>query len=149
MMVCFDFFFFFVGVMKESWVFACYLMWSILSSYIYIHTHTHVVRVVCILGVMLKPFKVDVGLHQEFVLSPWLFVILKDRLSRCCQGWRDVYFLQMMLCYWHHLKQTSWSGPLEHFTTKLEASGMKMGTFRFTVMVLSWKIVRGENLPLL
>lgn len=72
---------------------------------------------VCILGRRSSAFLVGVELHQGSALSPVMFVIFTDRISRCSQGMvsvrygglriTSVFLWMMWFCWLHHTVTTS------------------------------------------
>jgi len=86
---------------------------------------------VCILGS--KSDSVDVGLHQGCPLSPILFVIFMDRISRCSWGKESVWFgdlrIDVVLLVSTHQQALGW------FSAECEAAGMRVSTSKSEAMV--------------
>ncbi|KAK5906143.1 hypothetical protein CgunFtcFv8_002034 [Champsocephalus gunnari] len=114
-----------------------------------------------VLGSKSDPFPVRVGLRQGCALSPILFVIYMDRISRRSHGGGglqfgglriapllfadDVVLMASSVCDLQH--------SLDRFTTECEAAGMRISTSKSEAMVLSRKPidcplqVGNESLP--
>uniref|UniRef100_A0A8C9VV72 ribonuclease H n=1 Tax=Scleropages formosus TaxID=113540 RepID=A0A8C9VV72_SCLFO len=106
-------------------------------------------------------FPVHVGLRQGCPLSPILFIIFMDRISRRSQGTEGVCFggrrISSLLFADDVVLLASSNQDLqcalEKFAAECEAAGMRISTSKSETTVLSWKKVdcplrvRGELLP--
>ncbi|KAI3375494.1 hypothetical protein L3Q82_003824 [Scortum barcoo] len=116
---------------------------------------------VCIAGSKSDLFPVHVGLRQGCPLSPVLFIIFMDRISRRSQGPEGVRFGNhriSSLLFADDVVLMASSGQdlqhvLERFAAECEAAGMRISTSKSEAMVLDWKRVAcplrvgGEVLP--
>ena len=106
-------------------------------------------------------FPVHVGLQQGCPLSPVLFIIFMDRISRHSQGpegvWYGSRWISSLLFADDVVLLAPLSQDLQHvlgwFAAKREAAGMKISTSKSEAMALDWKKVAcslqvgGELLP--
>ncbi|KAK3512519.1 hypothetical protein QTP70_015647, partial [Hemibagrus guttatus] len=106
-------------------------------------------------------FPVHVGLRQGCPLSPVLFIVFMDRISRRSQGLEGVQFgdhrISSLIFADDVVLLASSSLDLQHalgsFAAECEAAGMKVSTSKSEAMVLDWKKVActlqvgGEVLP--
>ncbi|KAK3555124.1 hypothetical protein QTP86_010013 [Hemibagrus guttatus] len=106
-------------------------------------------------------FPVHVGLRQSCPLSPVLFIVFMDRISRCSQGLEGVRFgdhrISSLLFADDVVLLTPSSQDLQHalghFAAECEAAGMRISTSKSEAMVLDRKKVActlqvgGEFLP--
>ncbi|KAK3537609.1 hypothetical protein QTP70_017005, partial [Hemibagrus guttatus] len=106
-------------------------------------------------------FPVHVGLRQGCPLSPVLFVVFMDRISRCSQGLEGVRFGEHMISSLIFADDVVLLAPssldlqhaLGHFAAECEAAGMKVSTSKSEAIVLNRKKVActlqvgGELLP--
>ncbi|KAK3565347.1 hypothetical protein QTP86_007134 [Hemibagrus guttatus] len=105
-------------------------------------------------------FPVHVGLRQGCPLSPVLFIVFKDRISRCSQGLEGVRFGDhriSSLIFADDVLLAPSSLDLQHvlgrFAAECEAAGMRVNTSKSEAMVLDRKKVActlqvgGEVLP--
>ncbi|KAK3526236.1 hypothetical protein QTP70_018714 [Hemibagrus guttatus] len=106
-------------------------------------------------------FPVHVGLRQGCPLSPVLFIVFMDRISRRSQGLEGVRFGDhriSSLIFADDVVLLASSGldlqhALGHFAAECEAAGMRVSTSKSEAMVLDWKKVActlqvgGEVLP--
>ncbi|KAI3362779.1 hypothetical protein L3Q82_001831 [Scortum barcoo] len=116
---------------------------------------------VCIAGSKSDLFPVHVGLQQGCPLSPVLFIIFMDRISRRSQGPEGVRFGNhriSSLLFADDVVLMASSGQdlqhvLERFAAECEAAGMRISTSKSEAMVLDRKRVAcplqvgGEVLP--
>ena len=116
---------------------------------------------VCIAGNKSDSFPVRVGLRQGCPLSPILFIIFMDRISRCSQGvegfrFGDLRIASLLFADDVVLLASSCRDlqlSLDRFAAECEAVGMKISTSKSESMVLSRKRVectlrvREEILP--
>ena len=94
-------------------------------------------------------FPVRVGLRQGCPLSPILFIIFMDRISRCSQGVEGVRFGDLRigsLLFADDVVLLASSDrdlqlSLDRFTTECEAAGMRISTSKSESMVLNRKRV--------
>ncbi|KAI3365768.1 hypothetical protein L3Q82_000703 [Scortum barcoo] len=139
------------------------ILWGVLHEYGAVQSlYDRSRSLVRIAGSKSDLFPVHVGLRQGCPLSPVLFIIFMDRISRRSQGGRresglgttgfHLCFLQMMLSCWLHQTRT-FSMYWERFAAECEAAGMRISTSKSKAMVLDWKRVAcplqvgGEVLP--
>ncbi|KAK3511328.1 hypothetical protein QTP70_000378 [Hemibagrus guttatus] len=106
-------------------------------------------------------FPVHVGLRQGCPLSPVLFIVFMDRISRCSQGLEGVQFGDHRISSLIFADDVVLLAPssldLQHalgrFATECEAAGMRVSTSKSEAMVLDRKKVActlqvgGEVLP--
>ncbi|KAK3564177.1 hypothetical protein QTP86_010807 [Hemibagrus guttatus] len=106
-------------------------------------------------------FPVHVGLRQGCPLSPVLFIVFMDRISRRSQGLEGVRFgdhrISSLIFADDVVLLASSSLDLQHalgrFAAECEAAGMRVSTSKSKAMVLDWKKVActlqvgGEVLP--
>ncbi|KAK3556221.1 hypothetical protein QTP70_006736 [Hemibagrus guttatus] len=106
-------------------------------------------------------FPVHVGLRQGCPLSPVLFIVFMDRISRCSQGLEGVRFgdhrISSLIFADDVVLLTPSSLDLQHalgrFAAECEAAGMRVSTSKLEAMVLDRKKVActlqvgGEVLP--
>ncbi|KAK3508878.1 hypothetical protein QTP70_012511 [Hemibagrus guttatus] len=106
-------------------------------------------------------FPVHVGLRQGCPLSPVLFIVFMDRISRRSQGLEGVRFgdhrISSLIFADDVVLLASSSLDLQHalgrFAAECEAAGMRVSTSKSEAMVLDWKKVActlqvgGEVLP--
>ncbi|KAK3510218.1 hypothetical protein QTP70_030444, partial [Hemibagrus guttatus] len=116
---------------------------------------------VCIASCKSDLFPVHVGLRQGCLLSPVLFIVFMDRISRRSQGLEGVRFGDhriSSLIFADDVVLLASSGlDLQHalgrFAAECEAAGMRVSTSKSEAMVLDWKKVActlqvgGEVLP--
>ncbi|KAK3558768.1 hypothetical protein QTP86_028769 [Hemibagrus guttatus] len=116
---------------------------------------------VCIANCKSDLFPVHVGLRQGCPLSPVLFIVFMDRISRCSQGLEGVRFGDhriSSLIFADDVVLLASSGlDLQHalgrFAAECEAAGMRVSTLKSEAMVLDRKKVvctlqvGGEVLP--
>ena len=102
-----------------------------------------------VLGIKSKPFTVGVGLRQGCVLSPLLFMIFMDRISRRSRGSESIRYGSLevsSLLYADDVILLASSvqdlqRALERFAAECEAAGMRISTSKSEIMVLSRKRV--------
>ena len=143
------------------------VLWGVLREYGVLDPLIGAVRydrrqsLVRIAGSKSDVFPVRVGLHQGCPLSPILFIIFMDRISRCSQGVEGVRFGDLRigsLLFADDVVLLASSGHdlqllLDWFAAEWEAAGMKISTSKSETMVLSRKRVecplrvRNEILP--
>ncbi|KAK3534617.1 hypothetical protein QTP86_016770, partial [Hemibagrus guttatus] len=106
-------------------------------------------------------FPVHVGLRQGCPLSPVLFIVFMDRISRCSQGLEGVRFGDHRISLLIFADDVVLLAPssldlqhaLRHFAAECEAAGMRVSTSKSEAMVLNRKKVActlqvgGEVLP--
>ena len=100
-----------------------------------------------VLGSKSDSFPVGVGLRQGCVLSPILFVIFMDRISRCSCGGEGLQFGGLRIASLLFADDVVLMAPsgcdlqhsLDRFAAKCEVAGMKISTSKLEAMVLSWK----------
>ncbi|KAK3547897.1 hypothetical protein QTP70_000353 [Hemibagrus guttatus] len=103
-------------------------------------------------------FPVHVGLQQGCPLSPVLFIVFMDRISRCSHGLEGVRFGDNKLLFADDVVLLAPSSlylqhALGHFAAECEAAGMRVSTSKSEAMVLDRKKVActlqvgGEFLP--
>ncbi|KAK3525020.1 hypothetical protein QTP86_013357 [Hemibagrus guttatus] len=116
---------------------------------------------VCIASCKSDLFPVHIGLRQGCPLSPVLFIVFMDRISRCSQGLEGVRFGDhriSSLIFADDVVLLASSGlDLQHalgrFAAECEAAGMRVSTSKSEAMVLDRKKVActlqvgGEVLP--
>ncbi|KAK3559901.1 hypothetical protein QTP86_026426 [Hemibagrus guttatus] len=94
-------------------------------------------------------FPVHVGLRQGCPLSPVLFIVFMDRISRCSQGLEGVWFGDHRISLLIFADDVVLLAPsslglqhaLGHFAAECEAAGMRVSTSKSEAMVLHWKKV--------
>ncbi|KAK3525984.1 hypothetical protein QTP70_011818 [Hemibagrus guttatus] len=106
-------------------------------------------------------FPVHVGLRQGCPLSPVLFIVFMNRISRRSQGLEGVWFEDHRISSLIFADDVVLLAPssldLQHalgrFATECEVAGMRVSTSKLEAMVLDWKKVActlqvgGEGLP--
>ena len=100
------------------------------------------VRVLCS---KLDSFPVGVGLHQGCALSPILFVIFIDRISRRSRGGEGLQFGELRIASPSFADDVVLMAPtacdlqhsLDRFAAECEAAGMRISTSNSEFMVLS------------
>ncbi|KAK3518550.1 hypothetical protein QTP70_001608 [Hemibagrus guttatus] len=94
-------------------------------------------------------FPVHVGLRQGCPLSPVLFIVFMDRISRCSQGLEGVRFGDHRISSLLFADDVVLLAPssldlqhaLGHFAAECEAAGMRVSTSKSEAMVLNRKKV--------
>uniref|UniRef100_A0A674MGB6 Reverse transcriptase domain-containing protein n=1 Tax=Takifugu rubripes TaxID=31033 RepID=A0A674MGB6_TAKRU len=102
-----------------------------------------------IAGSKSNSFPVRVGLRQGCPLSPILFIIFMDRISRCSHGVEGVQFGDLRIgspLFADDVVLLASSArdlqlSLDRFAAACEAAGMKISTSKSEAMVLNWKKV--------
>ncbi|KAK3524961.1 hypothetical protein QTP86_011742 [Hemibagrus guttatus] len=147
----------------------CGILWEVLWEYGVRDSLLRAVRslynwsrsLVCIASCKSDLFPVHVGLRQSCPLSPVLFIVFMDRISRRSQGLEGVWFGDhriSSLIFADDVVMLAPSGldlqhALGHFAAECEAAGMRVSTSKSEAMVLDRKKVActlqvgGEVLP--
>ena len=100
---------------------------------------------VCVNGMKTKPFNVSVGLQQDCVLSPFLFIIYMDKIDRDSSSNSGIIFGQCNV--WHLLladdlallssSKCDLQYALDRFSDACLDAGMKISTAKTEIMCLS------------
>ncbi|KAK3518362.1 hypothetical protein QTP86_018292, partial [Hemibagrus guttatus] len=147
----------------------CGILWEVLWEYGVCGPLLRAVRslynrsrsLVCIASCKSDLFPVHVGLQQGCPLSPILFIVFMDRISRCSQGLEGVQFGDHRISSLIFADDVVLLAPssldLQHalgrFAAECEAAGMRVSTSKSEAMVLDRKKVTctlqvgGEVLP--
>ena len=102
-----------------------------------------------VLGSKSDSFPVGVGLRQGCALSPILFVIFMDRISRCSHGGEVLQFGGLRIASLLFADDVVLMAPsasdlqhsLDRFAAECEAPGMRISTSKLEAMVLSRKLI--------
>ena len=118
---------------------------SLLSAIRSLYTQSE--SCVQVLGSKSNSFPVGVGLRQGCALSPILFVIFMDRISRRSRGGEGLQFGGLRIASLLFADDVVLMAPsacdlqhsLDRFTAECEAAGMRISTSKSEAMVLSRK----------
>uniref|UniRef100_UPI003AACA7CE rhodopsin kinase grk7-b n=1 Tax=Centroberyx gerrardi TaxID=166262 RepID=UPI003AACA7CE len=146
-----------MGVVAHNYLETAYdrvprgILWEVLREYGVLGPLLRAIRSPCgyvrILGIKSSSFKVGIGFRQGCALSPLLFVIFMDRISRRSQVLKSVQFGDIRVAsqlFADDVILLASSGrdlrcALERFAAECDAVAMRVSTSKCEAAVLSWK----------
>ena len=131
------------------------ILWEVLREYrvrrsplrAFLSLYTQSESCVRVLGSKSDLFPMGVGLRQRCALSPILFVIFMDRISRRSRGGKGLQFGGLRIASLLFADDVVLMAPLacdlqhslDHLAAECEAAGMRISTSKSEAMVLSRK----------